>query len=96
MNIVQEFSRFANQYESYNIVQSQVADKLISMVAKQHYSSVIDIGCGKGTFTHLFKKENNYVLGIDISEKALKIAQQNAKNLSLNPIFKKSDLLEII
>jgi len=48
MNIVQEFSRFANQYDSYNSVQSQVATKLVSMIEQKKYNSVIDIGCGSG------------------------------------------------
>jgi len=48
MNVVQEFSRFANQYDSYNSVQSQVATKLVSMIEQKKYNSVIDIGCGSG------------------------------------------------
>jgi malonyl-CoA O-methyltransferase len=48
MNIVQEFSRFANQYDSYNSVQSQVAKKLVSMIEAKKYNNIIDIGCGSG------------------------------------------------
>ena len=76
MNIVQEFSRFANQYESYNIVQSQVADKLISMVAKQHYSSVIDIGCGSGSiYKNMLKHKISFdsFTALDLSKEMLKI-----------------------
>ena len=48
MNIVQEFSRFAKQYDTYNIIQSEVAKKLVSMIDKRNYNSIIDIGCGSG------------------------------------------------
>ncbi len=48
MNVIQEFSRFANQYDSHNIIQVQVAKKLVSMIDKSVYQSVLDIGCGSG------------------------------------------------
>jgi malonyl-CoA O-methyltransferase len=48
MNIVQEFSRFAKQYDTYNIIQSDVAKKLVSIIDKRDYSSILDIGCGSG------------------------------------------------
>jgi len=48
MNVVQEFSRFANQYDSYNSVQSEVAKRLVSMIKSKQYKSIIDIGCGSG------------------------------------------------
>ncbi len=48
MNIVQEFSRFAKQYDTYNIIQSEVAKKLVSMIERRDYNSIIDIGCGSG------------------------------------------------
>jgi malonyl-CoA O-methyltransferase len=49
MNVIQEFSRFANQYDSYNFVQSQVAQKLVSMIKDREYPNIVDIGCGSGS-----------------------------------------------
>ena len=40
-----------------------------------NFSSILDYGCGKGAFTHLLKKANNYVLGLDVSETAIKKAR---------------------
>ncbi|MGE3343047.1 MAG: methyltransferase domain-containing protein [Vicinamibacterales bacterium] len=36
---------------------------------------VLDLGCGKGAFTHRLKKANNLVVGIDVSETALAVAR---------------------
>ena len=49
MNVIQEFSRFANQYDNYNFVQSQVAKKLVSMIEHRDYPYIVDIGCGSGS-----------------------------------------------
>ncbi len=40
-----------------------------------NFSRILDLGCGKGTFTHLLKKQNNYVLAIDSSPTAIQRAQ---------------------
>ncbi len=48
MKIVKEFSRFAHEYNMHNIIQSKVASKLVSMLEKNHYSSVLDLGAGAG------------------------------------------------
>lgn len=41
-----------------------------------NFSKILDIGCGKGALTHLLKKRNNKVFGIDISQTAVNIAQE--------------------
>ena len=43
-----EFSRFADDYSSYNIIQRKVAAKLVSFLEEKYYESIIDIGCGSG------------------------------------------------
>ncbi len=35
MEIVKEFSRFAYEYDKYNVIQKEVAKKLISLVKKK-------------------------------------------------------------
>ena len=39
-----------------------------------NFSKILDIGCGKGSFTHLMKKRNNEVVGMDVSETAIATA----------------------
>lgn len=44
---------------------------------------VLDIGCGTGTISLFLATKNNDIVGLDISEKAIKIAIENAKHLGL-------------
>jgi len=85
-----ENRRFVGQFEK--MYQAELRDKFDSwhqddtrqlqrkidllILEQYNFKTIIDIGCGKGTFTHLFKNKNNYVLGIDISETAIKIARE--------------------
>ena len=56
--------------------------KLISLAILNRYNfkNILDFGCGKGSFTHILKKRNNYVLGLDISKTAIKKAKVNYGN----------------
>jgi 2-polyprenyl-3-methyl-5-hydroxy-6-metoxy-1,4-benzoquinol methylase len=55
---------------------NHLTKKLVStLLARFNFDSIVDFGCGKGTFTHLLQKENNEVIGIDISETAIKKAR---------------------
>ncbi len=46
--VVEEFSRFASQYDSYSIIQAQVAKTLVEMIPFGHQTTILDIGCGSG------------------------------------------------
>lgn len=47
----------------------------LQLLSRYNFNSILEIGCGKGTLTHLLKRQNNRVLGIDISETAIGKAQ---------------------
>ncbi len=47
-----------------------------SVLDRYSFKRILDAGCGKGTFTQFLKKENNYVLGLDISSTAIAKAKQ--------------------
>lgn len=47
----------------------------LNIIGQFNFPRILDIGCGKGSFTHLLKKKNNNVVGIDISKTALAIAK---------------------
>jgi ubiquinone/menaquinone biosynthesis C-methylase UbiE len=53
----------------------------LAIIGRYNHSRILDIGCGKGTFTHLLKKQNNHVKGVDISPTALRKARTRYPSL---------------
>jgi len=41
------------------------------VISQNRYSSILDVGCGKGTFANLLKKNGNRIVGVDISPTAI-------------------------
>ncbi len=55
---------------------THIAKKIhINILDSYNFNRILDFGCGKGAFTHLLKKKNNYVLGLDISKTAVEKAK---------------------
>ncbi|HIO95595.1 MAG TPA: methyltransferase domain-containing protein [Campylobacterales bacterium] len=76
MNVIQEFSRFANLYDSHNIIQLQVAKKLVSMLTDNHYKNVLDMGCGSGAIYKNMLEESitfEHFMALDLSLEMLGI-----------------------
>ena len=71
-------------------------ETVIEMIKNQEKKcSVLDIGTGTGAIAITIQKETNSdVTAVDISEKALSIAQKNAENLDSKVKFIKSNLFE--
>lgn len=72
-------------------------EELVSLVLKniKNGESVLDIGTGSGAIAIVLAKESNAkVTAVDISEKALSVAKENAKKLGANIEFVLSDLFE--
>jgi len=47
----------------------------LSILEQWNFQSIIDLGCGKGALTHLLKKINNEVVGVDVSQTAVDVAR---------------------
>lgn len=82
MNVREEFSRFANLYDRYNIIQSKVAKRVTSKIDIKNCNRVLDIGCGSGLIykniinTINFKK----FIALDFSKEMLDI-HPTSKNI---------------
>ncbi len=56
---------------------------------------VLDVGCGTGNFSIKLAKMGCKVVGIDMSEEMLKIAQEKVRGRNLNIEFYKMDVLDL-
>jgi malonyl-CoA O-methyltransferase len=65
-----EFSRYAAEYGSRNVIQRLVAQKLISSTP-DHPKSILDLGCGNGTLFSLIDWEIEHYMGVDFSKQML-------------------------
>lgn len=66
----------------------------MAVLGQYNFDSVLDIGCGKGAFTHLLKKKNNVVLGIDISQTAVRKARAKYPRIDFRAL-KAEDVLSL-
>ena len=82
MNVIEEFSRFANLYETHNVIQQQVAKKLVDMIEYKDYKRILDIGCGSGSIYKNITKNSikfeEFVVA-DLSEEMLDIHPSSSK-----------------
>lgn len=64
--VCHEFSRYAAEYGSRNIIQRLVAQKLITSTP-DHPHRILDLGCGNGTLFSLIPWEIERFVGVDFS-----------------------------
>jgi len=54
--VVKQFARFAHQYNSYNVIQAEVARRLVDKLPMKKYATILDMGCGSGEVYKNIKK----------------------------------------
>ncbi len=55
--IIKEFSRFSKEYNSYSIIQTEVAKKIVTDLPKKYFKTIVDIGCGTGAIYKFIEEE---------------------------------------
>lgn len=65
-----EFSRYAAEYGSRNVIQRHVAEKLIAS-ASDRAKRILDLGCGSGTLYSLIDWDIERFVGVDFSASML-------------------------
>jgi SAM-dependent methyltransferase len=58
----------------------------LALLDGRAFPRVLDVGCGKGAFTHLLKTPDNHVLGIDLSETAIDIARSRFPDIEFRAL----------
>jgi demethylmenaquinone methyltransferase/2-methoxy-6-polyprenyl-1,4-benzoquinol methylase len=87
------FDRWAPIYDVIDIPLSGVRDKVVDFTDAKKDSRILDVATGTGRQAFAFGKRGYEVIGIDLSENMLKVA--NKKNKYENVKFKAADALNI-
>ena len=81
MKIVEAFSKFAYEYNRYNVIQKEVAKRVTSYVTKTDYKSILDLGAGDGEiYRNLIKRgiSVDKFVAFDFSQKMLALHPTNS------------------
>lgn len=96
-NAVQEFSRYAHEYDTYNVIQSEVAASLVEQLPSRHFATVIDMGCGSGEIYKNIEKQNlsfEHFIALDLSKEMLEIHPSSKKIEKICADFNKPETFE--
>ncbi len=81
MKISTEFSKYAAHYGTYNIIQNQVAAKLLQNVTSKP-RRILDLGCGEGALCKKISWEYESFVGVDFAANMLSL-HPKAENIEL-------------
>ena len=78
MRVSSEFSKYASSYESNNVIQNRVVDKLLSLVSnKPNY--ILDLGCGSGALCKRCDWDYKHFTGVDFAPGMLELHPKSKK-----------------
>jgi len=93
---VQEFSRFAESYGRHNLIQTEVAKRLVSLLPEKRYGSILDLGCGSGAlYRHLKDRQIVYehMTAMDISAEMLRLHPRESRLALVEGNFGTNDFI---
>lgn len=93
MKISSEFSKYAPHYNSYNIIQNMVVEKLLSYVNEKP-KRILDLGCGSGSVCRAINWEYEYFSGVDFAKGMLELHPKSSKIESIYGDFNDDKLFE--
>jgi len=94
----QNWNKMAEAYERFTVGENSYSYRIEwpciqEMLPDLEGKSVIDLGCGTGRFTFwLEDRKPSKIVGIDLAEDMLKLAETKAKELKSKAIFYKGDI----
>ena len=98
-NVIQEFSRFAHQYNAHNMIQVDVAKTLVSKLPLHHYNTILDLGCGSGAVFKNLEEQDidfNAFTAFDSSRNMLDIHAQTQKVIKICANFNGENFLNAL
>jgi malonyl-CoA O-methyltransferase len=79
--IKRNFSRHAHRYDSFSVIQDRVGTALLGITPDRGIRSLLDVGCGTGTFTHALAQrfDRASITAVDICPAMIKMAQKKTQ-----------------
>ncbi len=93
--VVKEFSKNARTYNRYNVIQKQVAKKLLGLVEDKP-KRIIDLGSGSGELYKLIDWDIEKFLAVDISKNMCSLHPKEKKIEVLNINYEKDELYKVV
>jgi malonyl-CoA O-methyltransferase len=78
MKVSSEFSKYAVEYGTYNIIQKKVIDKLLSSI-KTKPKRILDLGCGSGELCKKIDWKYKHFIGVDFAPGMLELHPKSKK-----------------
>lgn len=93
MKVSVEFSKHADFYDSYNVIQEKVVQKLLSMI-ENHPKKILDLGCGSGSVSKQIDWKYKKLTAVDFAPRMLEIHPKSKKIECLYGDFNDERLFE--
>lgn len=95
MKISTEFSKYAKHYGSYNVIQTQVAEKLLSHAINKP-QNILDLGCGEGALCKQIKWEYKHFTAVDFASNMLALHPQANNIETILGDFNSQEIFKIL
>lgn len=79
MKISSEFSKYALEYDNYDVIQKKVVEKLVSGI-KSKPKYILDLGCGSGSLCKSINWKYKHFIGVDFAPGMLEL-HPKSKNI---------------
>jgi malonyl-CoA O-methyltransferase len=96
-NAITEFSRYAHEYNTYNVIQAEVAASLVKQLSAGHFTTLMDMGCGSGEVYKNVEKNNisfDHFIALDSSKEMLGIHPSDKKVEKICADFNRAETFE--
>jgi len=93
MKVSLEFSKHAQEYTSYNIIQNKVIKKLLKDLTYQP-KNILDLGCGSGALCRSIEWNYKHFMGVDFAPGMLELHPKSQKIEAIYGDFNDSLLFE--
>jgi len=82
ISVTRSFSRSAESYDDYAVIQSEVGERLLTLLDRKVYATILDLGCGTGNFTGILSERfaDAEIHAVDISPAMIQVAARKLRN----------------